>query len=129
MEYNIRTSLSVKDLAYIFRDSVVTPDKFMFRSFLKNAKMIWTFSNPPRTPEDAFSSLEEPADWTYAVVARINNPRYRSDTTDFMLAIWDKESHRKAKLTTVDSGLTRSCARSVIAAIHRRDGNADIEEE
>jgi hypothetical protein len=126
LTYDITTSLDTKEVAYTFKDSIVRADKFMFRRLLKDARAAWGFFTPPRTSGDAFSSLEDNADWTFAVVARLSVPRQYD--VDFMLAIWDKESYRKAQVQVGDSALTRSCARNFVAAIGQQDANANIEE-
>jgi hypothetical protein len=113
LTYNITTSLDTKKVAYTFRDSIVRADKFMFRRLLKDAKASWEYLTSPRTSGDApFSSLEDEADWTFAVVARLIVPRQYD--VDFLLAIWDKEPYREARMQVGGSALTRSCARNFL---------------
>jgi len=126
LTYKITTALGIKEVAYTFRKNIVRADKFMFRRLIKDAKATWSFVTPPRTSGDAFSALEDEADWTFAVVARLSTPRQYD--IDFLLAIWDKESYREAQVQVGESALTKSFARNFVTAIGQQDANANIKE-
>jgi hypothetical protein len=138
-EYSITTKLSVKNVAFIFREHIVKADKMFFRALESQSKDQWEFHAPEKAT-DAFADLVESGgpEATFQVIAHSSTPPAGSgvfqqalavrNQFDIVLSIWDQGTDRRVTVGAGESSLIRSHVANFVNHLQGADPGMQVKE-